>query len=1506
MSEPSLRDPPWATPIDTPSTHDNADRTPSLVHSAQSQRINSLSPLPAAQCNVTLRPLPPSESPAVGPLIDTDHLAGQGAGRGLSSLPTQQTMTIADGMGRIGPEYHFERRTSQTDETEEEGSMLLNESFNPPPLEALPSDISIAQIQGIRPSDSINSLTHTRPHHATPGPLLNGPAAKLTPASTRYVTPPAKVGRDRNRVEGSDTLSSGARTHPDLQPDGEETPTYSLNSTPEASLDERTPTASIKVGVGRSSVSKQQLVQQLDAASDIAAAQCASPSPSAAESGLPFQPFHSTETRATTQTINTESGWQTIDSDEEKASLRSQPATSLREDLSDVQSMCTSLAEIDLGNRPRLVLSQSDHRRRSIPSAAPVLIHRHSHPVPFSTGVAAPTKTAMQLWQDTIARKTAKAKLRAQLGLEDWEESGSGKLPNYIRREQGEELDIGTTRSTTSLRPPLVTTRPSASSDPLVPTWQSANLSIASRRTSFLLLDSVSKKEKRARPVSSSGLSIERKGKEVKRTRSVSSEITKKLTQVKQRNHGGWISPSVNRRSIAAKPDATGGNESSQFGARRADKGKGRAVDFSSPIAEEGSPANTVEDKSPKSLWARLRSMSVDKIHLRPPTQVYAQSISREIQPHDSFVDLESSTHIPLLPHAAVRDTNSRSLSQRISRFTSIKRVDTQTALAEPTPQYRLPRTPDRGLPVKQVPDPFKRLGPDDDPLASPVTTVIDDGPHPSALDLRKHDGVLDGLKRTFSTLGTTAARSIGTRRTTLPRNRSKIDEVGKVGPAIGTSSSPPVNTSPFRGLKSKAKAKKLLGQTFDVSQMDPYYTTTNPLTGPPGRHTLPPALPSSGRPSNETTSDPHEIFRDFDWPGPPPRPSSRVSSNRDISTSHLHDADAQADGGRMGRPVSAPISAAQKYAQAYARRNSGEHEPTSKSSSSPVDTPIIAASPRKPKNADKTTGPSEPFDPFKGFTLSEHPISRSWGVLSPPIGPEQHSESSVRDLRDEVVNHSKSSEATPNVEVTGSVAEESAVPVVTTIAATDSRRSSRRTRPHFPVRTSSLSGSVGLVQRDGAGSPLQVEADSLYLRKPASNRSLRRRSNPTTIFPKSKTHTCSPSLGAIGQVSPNDVSPIYVNPRKGRDQAVFTQSPMSFASSPVQRHTGPAMRIIPVTLSPGGVGVGNQRDDGHAHADSAVKSKTPRRGVSFAPSPEKHQAKKSPQLHVLPHGPLVVSTTVRHVRRTRSSIELARPLPPPIVTSETLLPAYPAPLRSITPHVKFWTPVFRREDARGVGRYHTGKGRAGRGNREGATHFWRPYALALSEVSKPITQPHSDRLRVTVQTKAFIHLFSLNENVGDEPISGDMGSASGTRTPSATTQDVSSPMSPPTLMPSILRRIASWSRLKVEESAASQVSNTTPQSGEPTRAMFVEVAHREVERREICPWTWLKIFEADKHQIGTDDIASVDDARSSGNAVGSRVRWYEDDYKKCLMEFKFEEDAEKEVWILQLHEDMQ
>lgn len=1491
----------WATPL---GTLEDDTRTPSLVHSAQSQRLPITSSFSSTIADRRVFPIALSGIHGhfeYNPPDDSDPM-GRPA-RGLSSLPTQQMIPISEGMGRIGPEYHFDRRTAPADDgVMHDGSISLN-NFNPPPLEALPSDTSIGQIQGIRPSDSAGLDPHSTTIHVTPGPLLAGTGVggnRLTPTSERYITPPTQLGRHRPKVEGPDTLSSGARTHPDLRPDGQDTPTYSLNSTP--STTGKTRTVPLDADANASPLSVASEIEPAQGAGESASDDAQEEHESDAENRAQPRPFEAVETRDTMHTIATESGWETIDSNEDDENAP--PAIGgQRTYISDIDIMRRALEAFDLSDKPRLVPPRPNGTSSNPPSLAPPATAGNTG----LNSVATPQPHAVKKWQETAEAKRGKARFLAQLRLEDWERSESGKLPNYLRREQGEKLDDDTNRRATWLHPPHPVRQRSVSSDSALPASRS-EAALASRRTSFLLLDDESKRSKQSGPLSSAGLLPDRKGKEVKRTRSVSSEITKKMKQVKQRNHGGWVSPSVNRHSSTGKPDKLDTERSipdpiptatppESKNGTRADKGKRRAIDFASPIAEERSTEGGSDGKSPKSFWSRLRSMSVDKIP-RPANQVYAQPSVR-----DSFVDLEPSFNAPLLLQATVRNASSRSLSKRLSLFVS-KRSDPQPSLNDSSQRYRLPRTPDRDRPLKQVPDPFKRLGPDDNPLASPVTTVVDDG-HDDSLERKKQDGMLDGLKRTFSTLGT-SARSLSVRRSTVPRSRSKIDNLvvqpesvsasasaSASATAISTSPTPSAPQSTFRGIKSKAKAEKLLGHTFDMSQMDPYYTTADPLTGPPGRHPHHNSDQAEGsQPSRESSTDPHEIFRDFDWPGPPPRSVSvsRRSSHADIPISRDEDVvEGTDDRGRR-------ISAAQQYVLAYARRVSGDYDRSAatKESSSLAgpDEDGLEVQDISPKST--TTSASrrarQTLEAGTGASSTLRLVSKgSAYTKKQSIGHDalDHAGMDLESTRRDMPGNSDREEVRPP----------------------------RLTHPDLPVRTSSLPGTKSIVrQRDstpGPAFPAQVD-EATYLRKPASNRSLRRRSNPVNIFPQPRGITSSPSLDTIGQASTKDGAGAQHewsarSPSAGgtppssfpaRHQAVFTSSPLSYGPGPGESMAAPfGSEVIYGRATP-------ISQEGTAF--TTAMPKPPKRAVSFAPSPERYQYPKRAQLNVLPYGPSVVSNTVRNVRRSRSSIELARPLPPPIIASESLLPAYPAPLRAITPHVKFWAPVFRREDERGVGKYHTRKGRVGRGNREGASHHWRPYALAMSEVSKPISQPHSNRLRVTVQTRAYIHLFSLNEKGEDDSVSDNPFDSNGTDDPAVSDAGMLSPTSPSTLMPSIIRRIASWSRPKNEETPSVPLTISDPRrpsnAREPTRAMFVEVAHREVERREICPWTWLKIFEADKNQIGTDDIASADESRSGG----SRVRWYDDDLKKCLMEFKFEEDNEKEVWILQLPDDMQ
>ena len=162
--------------------------------------------------------------------------------RGFPSLPTQQTITIADGIGRAGPEYHFTRRTAPAEVEDDESRdrpLSLDSSFNPPSLQALPSDMSIVPgqpIPGIVPSNSIQSVISTtsvissrfRPY-ATPGPpIILAPPRN----SNQFVTPPAQIGRQRRRrvlpqpATNSSMESYGTDVHSDLQPDGQDTPEW--------------------------------------------------------------------------------------------------------------------------------------------------------------------------------------------------------------------------------------------------------------------------------------------------------------------------------------------------------------------------------------------------------------------------------------------------------------------------------------------------------------------------------------------------------------------------------------------------------------------------------------------------------------------------------------------------------------------------------------------------------------------------------------------------------------------------------------------------------------------------------------------------------------------------------------------------------------------------------------------------------------------------------------------------------------------------------------------------------------------------------------------------------------------------------------------------------------------------------------------------------------------------------------------------------------------------------
>lgn len=1525
------------------------------------------------------------------------------ASRGLPSLPTQQRFSIADSTGRAGGAYHFERRTTTRDEegggTPERGGILrfgprldhesnpspvlpgpvfgqrnqqqqqqhqqnnqssirssLDSSFNPPPLQSLPSDHSLdhhTPITGLSPTTYIS---FGNGQYSTP---QTGADAVRSGAQEELYTPPDQIHRsryDRNRGTFESTGSSGARTASDLLPDGQDTPTWSYHSSDpsNAGRTPEEPGSAIADLIGDISISPQDqpspVTLSTPARDQPNPVTITTPEPDIGTATTPArdQPSHDVVmvTPAGAQPTTTLSASSPAQSDSQ----------AYADDESDGADQDNGT---DIESPPRghfKYVSDVDRLRSirndaSMPDAAAAVVSEAvvaddvglSPDVPIDPRSPPPANPALpsQAAESRMASTKAAAQSihwRMVQGLDAGGGSRAGPADGPSPHGGFGILAALAGAGTSNNAPSSLGS--SAETRPLL--HQSAeDLSSAQSRQSSI----------------SASTALERDGS--------SSTLTTATTQVDP--SGISRQTSLEPRSVATSVTAGAASTASK------DKGKHK-VRFPEPVAQAAAPPPPGE---PRSGLRKLMSFSHNRA--RPPSNdkpmpqsKSGDSLDRIADNQGSYMNLESEPSAQSLPRKPSTKSFTRLFGKGGEGSSQPAKIE-----EEATTRYRVPRTPYKGKPVKRVPDPFRKLGPGDNPLDSPITTVVDEEEYRRQQNEQKRpDSLYGSLKGHLKNAGA-SVKSLGTRRSNSGKDKdehvfqsqAEEQETSPTAAAAGSSRRPtkaervlgaeltrivepqhasvpgpiteepeeiageqaqalPVPTTieaPAPGA-AKAEAEAEAKRARMVSTQSAV-TTTASLTGSSSRHDV-----------SET-----EIMTAF----------IQNVSHRGRSPATTHSSSLAGDTTPRGSDRERTLTQAQAIQQGYEtiRRNRERRASLAphgqRASASPTRPPLQAitaadttrimaqAEERAPLSV-KLVRQAQSVPSLKSFRKqSQKPeLAKTPNLKSPSfaslrsmgkVARRVQSESNVRKPKstaqewglvpadrlrspglmglseelgllglDDPATHARYHRLpSPTASTFASLrpfteSMETESTTSTTVGAGTRVVDLREGRPQLVSRSSSsLLGSPPTVRepanpaepkvsseqtpvaasaQSSAPSPLSSQAE-----RRGSSSSARRRpqSGPTNIHAAPKAYGWPSTPGAGQSHDDQQVTP-GAHPRKpGPNSPGEFHQPRPLMTptiittdehnTPVLAHEG---RLIAQPM-------GNP-----LRYPSTPGSAASNRSVSMTQTTKWWDGKveENPDLDLSARGPSVASAVVQAIRRARSATQLAQPygLGLGLFDSyDSLLPPCPAPMSEIAPHVIYWSPILRREDKDGVGKYHSPAAKTD------ATHAWVPCALALSVVEDPSVSPNTgdndgedDSPR---RVEAYLHLFHLfSESV--------------TEATTTTRADTSPKVK---LWPSF----SSWfSKTKKAEKDPTSMRPTPPPLAE-----LAKFAGAEKERLQINMYTFCRTFDPLINTVGSRENKSP----SRPGEKGQKVRWHETDYTKCLLEVTF--DAEPECWILQL-----
>lgn len=1477
--------------------------------------------------------------------------------RGFPSLPTQQTITIADGIGRAGPEYHFTRRTAPAQEEDDESRdrpLSLDSSFNPPSLHALPSDMSIVPgqpIPGIVPSNSIQSVISTSSAissrfrlHATPGPPIN-----LAPARSpnQFVTPPAQIGRQRRRrvlpqpATNSSIESYGTDVHSDLQPDGEDTPEWPTPSTDDpSSVVDQTPRSgaestpdSINANVNANYLTPASASTQSDMVARVfgsgSAWSDASPGP-----GSHYQPSPLAQIDDMDDVDD-----EVIDSEIEQQSTRPNDGTTMLSDDPMIspglnlspqeETEAGSFSSMDNATSTENVVgTQSNYdqvrdRVRAMNLEGTLeesdKMGLGTQPTQISAPESTnetetrsqsegpnPWETEQEVLQNEMERlansPTERERKRKEFeeamkardqfskrqkesdgkdrdsdnDSSDWE-AKSPKLKEVVAQELDTETEVPTQAGVRF--EPASTYNASAPSDD--PGLLARTISIAGPTNS---VDPVKSDKSPRRSLSVKFLNRKGKAKAADMDEESPEDPEHELSFGEVLAAGGPPSPVVPIISI--------------------DKGKGRLA--TSKSHSQTKDNDQAELKRGSSFMRRFKSL--DKSLRGKSTAETSSKKQQTIGPSHSFMDVDISPTTSMNAQTRSKDGSSKGTSRRWSTFlqpstsksgTTPPPITQRPSITDSKLRYRIPGPDDAEKPTKEVPDPFRRAMPGDDLTAEPTAIVVDEEPaqmqsqSPAESQTQpraKRESMLAPIKKSFSTFTNPLGPS--TRRPQIDTTQTKDRSPGDAtSPGVGASrmdirspvsplsTQSPDSTRGVFGGRGALAIRAGMGLLDAFAEVSPATRRSNPQSNIAFRNPF--VLTTQESPIAEEPASSslrsyiaaRDPFANFAWQSQP-SPDSR----RDL------------DVGTRGRTQSGQstrgsnvITAAQRVALEYTEEQRRRSSPGASVNSSP------AWSSRREREASRASSSLLPTE--SGLSDRLFPTGqRLAGAFA--LQPR----------------------STGTVEASTAETPDAPIPRAVVCSPTPPPPGRARTGPVPPFRSSSR-GRPNVVQ---IGSllpevPTRGDSGSLadHLRLRPSTTSLRRRPrsdpldfNMADLPPSISPISLSPNVEHFIEKAP--LPPTRSAPRRTTSADVTSQQRQPRAQDyPIITHTPAEISLnSPQTVTSGYLAAPASSTSSittiasrSLSASTSASARQPR-NVSFDDTPEVTYF----------HTPVVpsvrrtgeASAAVQRIRRTYSSIDLDRPAPAPIhQVHSLLLPPYPTMIKAISPHLHFWTPIYRREDERGVGQYRTrtSSKSSSKGKTE-ATHHWRPYAMVLSQVSKPLElsssrsrfslmAPLKPRTLPALTTRSYIHLFSMLAT-GESPTNSP-------EKPSSTGLSKYNPI--PTFINAIHKPRTKESReALIVAKEAKERATKTDEKGSP-RHLLDAYGFEEKERREAGIYTWARAFDPLLDTIGTSAIDTAGPGRPDGE-----VLWHTDDHTKCLIELKFDDGVRgTEVWIIQI-----